>query len=312
MGVRGYLWMIQKCIPKSIVSISNYYDSIYIDGNCIIHSVIGDFIGFDEEIIIKAIYSRFESLVKKFDYKQLYIVFDGIPPLPKQYCQKLRRQNKRDEMSTFILPNTRLMKRIETEISNLLSDKIKLCSSDINGEGEQKIIQILKKDPESSILIFTADSDIIILCQILLYTVNKFITVRTSTLTINVNEVHKKMSVKFNIEELLHFCQVCGNDFFPKLTELKDATCQSIYQQGHEISFEKLAATECTCNMDREQVLKYINLKLWYKEYFKTNEYISCDYYEYTTCPCCYCLVKYDNDDLILKNIGNNHLEFVL
>uniref|UniRef100_A0A6C0JPM8 Xrn1 N-terminal domain-containing protein n=1 Tax=viral metagenome TaxID=1070528 RepID=A0A6C0JPM8_9ZZZZ len=330
MGVKGFFYMIKKHFKYSHTTLP-FYDYLFIDGNCILHYCIESFenaIPFCLNEVIEAIIKKMEELINKYSIKKkVYIVFDGIPPLPKQYCQKVRRENS-DKLSIFLLPGTKMMREIESKIvSYFKSDFIEIVESDKDGEGEQKIFLILKEIyvPGETSLILSVDSDVIILAYILLSDpmFNHKIFVESSGFKITVNVNSLKLVLPIN--DLLLFCVLCGNDFFPKLEELKSFTTtqnmkilKMVVESNNKI-FEDISEGICVLNCDNTKVLNYLNLIRWYKEYFTTNISKPCLPYDYEISPCCYCIstkIKSlkDNNEEVNLDIPEiqNYLQYVL
>lgn len=334
MGVRGYLWMLQKCIPKSIITTPmSVFDTIYVDGNCVIHDVVDHLTELSVEIVAEAVRLEFEKLLSSFTYEKAYVVFDGVPPKPKQYCQRLRRINPSNEISPYILPGTTVMAAIEEAVKTLCNSTVTLNGSDQPGEGEHKIMGIIRTNPMGKILILTSDSDLVILSQVLMYGgIEARIFVKTRALMVDVNRVHARMSKMFTVDSLLYFCRACGNDYFPKLEELRDATCAEIFRRHMRanprlrglLDFDMevteligiqptdLSVGRCVCDLDEEHKRIYYNLALWYVKYFTTNECLSCEHYELDTTPCCHCLATRIEEPLkTIPLITEDHLSFV-
>lgn len=320
MGVRGYLWMLQKKIPTCILEHSiGHFDVVYIDGNCVVHDQIDRLAEHTAEAAAAAVGERLRDISDKFPESRVAIVFDGVPPRPKQYCQRLRRRTPSNPVSPMVLPTTHVMATIEAAAAALVAtqpNRITLDGSDRPGEGEHKIMAAVKAGAGSA-LILTADSDLVILSQVYLYDLvdEPRICVKTQSLTIDVNEVHRRMRERFSVTDLLAFCRACGNDYFPKLTELRDVTCADIYRSGR-FRPSDLSIGECACALEEtvraEAISCYANLSLWYVRYFTTNECISCAHYGLESAPCCHCLLSHVDEPLRTQSIDpGEHLAFV-
>jgi len=250
MGVKQYLYHIKTVYSRSIIQDKLDIDlnttAILIDGNCIIHQAIEELLFTD--ITSKLIGKKTVEIIKSYidNYNHAYIVFDGIPPKPKQHCQKERRQRSliestSHEISGFIIAGTSEMKNIEQYIiKKLQSDNVFINSSLNKGEGEQKMMKIIKDiyNNFNTFKVISVDSDVLILLQLILENFNdkstKNIYYYTSmfNMCIDVPKLNTLMKKKCNAlsDKLIFWSIIAGNDFFKRLSELQDYSMLQIEQ----------------------------------------------------------------------------------
>lgn len=322
MGVIGYRGLLISKYKKCLTKILCYYDYVFIDGNCVLHETFVNGIDFFSQFSI--IYDRFVKILDEFKSDNYYIVFDGRAPLNKQMTQKLRRENKFDE-SSLLLPDIDIIIKLEQYLIERLDSKINFILSNEIGEGEQKIFLNLKKikhEKELNIMIISLDTDIIILSQLFLlktslFNIEVFIKKDNDLiLNFNINELNKKMfNGNLNEDNLILFAFLSGNDFVIKNTTILCDT-KSLYKifiTNKVFNINQLIFNKCVNNCEKKITKKHIkiysNLFNWYKKYFKTNEYISCESYNLKYTPCCYCLNLYIKNTLklIIPNKNNYH-----
>lgn len=319
MGVHGYRTLLIKKHKKCIVELKDYYDYVFIDGNCTLHDTFIN--GIDYELQFENIYNKFINLFNKFKSLHYYIVFDGQAPLNKQITQRERRENNFDDSSLF-LPGIFIIDELEIFLMEKFDSNVTLISSSELGEGEQKIFIKLKQldlNNTNNILLISLDTDVIILAQLLL--LNKEINIDVYIHTIVEQESNKKDIIfnvnllninmfKGNLNEnnLLLLAFLCGNDFIIKNTTFeKFKTASDLYKNFidnniiniSQLSFSK-CAHKCIRKITEKNIKIYSNLFNWYKLYFLKNEFISCKSYLFKETPCCFCLNFYVNEPLKL------------
>lgn len=323
MGVKGFLYMI-KTQYKTTLTQSENTDLLLIDGNCILHDVISNYthlLSPNLNEIIGDIVRKFQNIINNQKECFVHICLDGVPPLPKQLCQKRRRQHNLS-FSAFVLPGTDLMTKIERMLTNSFQcDYITIHNSNVLGEGEQKMIQILKKYPSKSATLLSYDSDIVILTllQIKNRETKTLVDVPSFNIIIDVQKLFLKMEEDNLIERLLWACILCGNDFFPPFRQFKDMTTTEIFtilkkQKTTLKKFEDLSFEDkCSCN--NEDVELYLILWKWYEMYFKTNQFITTYPYISEETPCTYCIIHtVDKNEINFPKTlkKDDHLSYVL
>jgi hypothetical protein len=301
MGVRGYLGLILKVFPSTIVNSVNC-EYLIIDGNCVLHEAMQEFSNldkFDNSTAAEYVVKQFELLLKNVKEKHIIICFDGIPPKPKQICQQ-RRRNGDTSFGAILLPNTKLMSTIENLlISKFASSYISFDLSTNRGEGEQKMIKHAKTISDSTINLMTLDSDVIILSQ-LSRQKNIFVTIMKGYYPMTIISIDKLVDLfdrKKLSSRLLFFCCLCGNDFFPQFTDYQDTSakqlCTLFLTNLNLTDFYFLAESKCTRKCKMTNVVAYTNLWRWYQQYFTTNKNYACEPYLSTKTPCSFCIIKY-------------------
>lgn len=340
MGVYQYLTLLRSVKPKKkiiIDTIIDLYDLYIIDGNCVLHDVfdkIGDCNIYDSimnDSFENTIIAIFKTTLNKCNAKKKYIVFDGVPPLPKQVMQKERRLDQYGYRA-LLLPNTKLMVIIESYLLKHFKTyhNITINNSTIEGEGEQKMYmiikdEIMKDNTIRNVMVHSKDSDVVILGQIFLKTYH-YITLHALIndedkygLSISINKVTLWfLNGNYSIERLLLFCCICKNDFFLKHNDFDNCDTLKIYKNfNYSITtWDDLDSKSCDKNCNTIKIKTYVNLYLWYIEYFKSNKNISCKPYTYKESPCCHCIAKLLKTNIKYKENhivqADKHLEYVL
>jgi XRN 5''-3'' exonuclease N-terminus. len=303
---------------KTVLTVNKNTDLLLIDGNCILHDVLSDYshlITPDLNEIFSVVIETFEEIIRNHKKCRVYICLDGVPPLPKQLCQKRRRKDNLS-ISAFLLPGTNLMKQIETHITNSFQcDYININGANLIGEGEQKIIQILKKYPSKSATILSYDSDAIILSLILERKSLTLVEIPFFNMIVDVCKLFDTFVEEKLIDRLLWICTLCGNDFFPQFRQFKNLNTIEIFSlfKSRSInSFEDLFF-ENKCSCDKEDAELYVTVYKWYEKYFNTNDSISTNPYESLETPCVFCILKNKSRNPNFSfTKRDNHLSYVL
>eukprot|EP00929_Paragymnodinium_shiwhaense_P007605 TRINITY_DN111512_c0_g1_i1.p1 TRINITY_DN111512_c0_g1~~TRINITY_DN111512_c0_g1_i1.p1 ORF type:complete len:801 (-),score=140.51 TRINITY_DN111512_c0_g1_i1:316-2718(-) len=202
MGVPGFARWAVKQVPKlkqKLASNEQSFDNVYLDFNGVVHGCIDEW-GYPqtvEETLFKLVETSLELLVAlSKPRKLLFIGLDGVAPRAKMNQQRSRRfrsaQEKRktpdteadtlddvmlDAGASFdrnaITPGTPFMLRLTARLEKWaeanascehLSGVTIVVSGDRHpGEGEHKIMEVIRRCPERSHLIFSNDADLIFL-----------------------------------------------------------------------------------------------------------------------------------------------------
>jgi len=301
MGVRGYLNFVSK-IPN-LSAAQESADLTFLDGNCFLHKFVANldhFLDWEKRLeeITLAVISGFDKLFSKYRGK-IIVVFDGIPPHPKQYRQKERRNNS-CSLAVFLLPGTFLMSHLQRIIVSKYSAPNRLFSlSTEEGEGEQKIFEILRRMTRVGYYryrIVSYDSDVVILSQILVWTTDVDIVVEIPTLksrikTIGIKKLNKFFSNNhYDITKLMLLCSMSGNDFLPKIKEVSYLQKTfTMIKTGSIKCYEDLARPCGGCRYASQ----YVSILRWYIGYFlapDTNESAP-RAEDIEDVPCCRCIV---------------------
>lgn len=324
MGVKGFLYMIKKVYKYSLTSFQKT-DILVIDGNCIFHDIIANYLHILTpciDDIVNDILEKFGNIIKTHGSKFTYVCIDGVPPLPKQYCQKQRRKEN-FSLSAFLLPGTRLMEILEESLVNTFqNDTVCIQTSKRIGEGEQKMINILKKYRSDSVTLLSFDSDVIILCLLQMkprLQTTTIVEIPTFDMFIDINDLYRRFENDNLIDRLLWICVLCGNDFFPTFRSFKEMTTTEIFNRFKKqkliSSFEDLYVSD-VCSCDDEDGDNYVTLWNWYREYFMSNAFITTDPYVSDESPCITCILKYLLNGKIYEfektTVEKNHLSYVL
>lgn len=179
------------------------YDNFFLDSNSIIYDIVHNLKEYNgtniNQFIINKVIEKIENYIDLVNPKNIiYIAFDGTPPLSKLEQQRTRRYKswysnkvKQQIQSNFshnksshnnnisfqnlfdtihITSGTVFMNELSLTIREHFknnNNKVIFSGSDESGEGESKIFEYIRKNPETHLnknnIIFGLDSDIIIL-----------------------------------------------------------------------------------------------------------------------------------------------------
>lgn len=179
MGIPYYFYILTKQYENILLSTINFTpDIIYFDFNGIIHPISSK--NNNSNItIFENLWTFINQTITNFNPRELFICIDGIAPLAKIIQQRKRRylsnykkyidkeQSAWD--SNAITPGTCFMNELNIFMKNKIRYNtsktiINYNGSDIQGEGEHKIINYIKNcDTDKKILIHGLDADLIIL-----------------------------------------------------------------------------------------------------------------------------------------------------
>lgn len=200
MGVPGFFaWILKNCGMDNIIKKkieNNKKIRLYIDCNCLIHPVCFQVldhyketnISYDNLInkMFKRIFKYIDYLIKYTNAEYTYIAIDGVAPMAKINQQRKRRYKSSYEKiekdnikikygkninniwnNTCITPGTEFMNKLDEQFKiYILNKNIKYSSYLEEGEGEHKILQILRNDKnvdEFINVIYGLDADLIFL-----------------------------------------------------------------------------------------------------------------------------------------------------
>jgi 5'-3' exonuclease len=179
MGIPYYFYILTKQYENILLSTINFTpDIIYFDFNGIIHPISSK--NNNSNItIFENLWAFINQTITNFNPRELFICIDGIAPLAKIIQQRKRRYLSNykkyidNEQSTWdsnaITPGTCFMNELNIFMKNKIRYNtsktiINYNGSDIQGEGEHKIINYIKNcDTDKKILIHGLDADLIIL-----------------------------------------------------------------------------------------------------------------------------------------------------
>ena len=193
MGIPSYFSFIVKNYPKILHNIQHFngqnINNLCLDSNSIIYDSVSRIINeFDnltiqqfEEQLIDIVISKIEEYILLIKPKDnVYIAFDGVPPLSKMNQQRTRRYRSvvmSSEPSKWnknkITPGTEFMNLLSLKINNYFKDKQKKYSvnniliscSDEPGEGEHKLMKFIRDNNvlNDTTVVYGLDSDLIML-----------------------------------------------------------------------------------------------------------------------------------------------------
>jgi 5'-3' exonuclease len=199
MGIPSYFSYIVKNHARLIRKLQHNtikVNNLYLDCNSIIYDAIYniDFtklVESDIDTIIRSVISKIDEYILQLKPDNiLFIAFDGVAPVAKLEQQRNRRykslyQNKVSKSifknskpdpwnTTAITPGTIFMKKLNDKINNVYNNssnygvkQIILSTSNIFGEGEHKLFEYIRTNPEQhadkNTIIYGLDADLIML-----------------------------------------------------------------------------------------------------------------------------------------------------
>jgi len=187
MGIPAYYSYLIKKHPNILEPLShaNYF---YLDCNSIIYDIVNKFhfkmdMEENEIEIILLVIKKIEEYISLISPENIIITFDGIAPFAKLHQQRERRfksyyQNKiKIKLKKSIIswdtakitPGTAFMKLLTKSIKEHFRD-YNIFASDVPGEGEHKLFEVLRSSSTSSSafkhVIYGLDSDLIMLSML--------------------------------------------------------------------------------------------------------------------------------------------------
>jgi 5'-3' exonuclease len=186
MGIPSYFSNIIKNHDNIVRKVNqDSYEHLYLDSNSIIYDsfyAIKDDVADIESIIITSVIKKIKEYIFLIKPKKtLFIAVDGICPLSKMNQQKTRRfkssylsfkSNTSSWSTVNITPGTEFMNKLTKELKSNFFDVESKCnviisSSDVVGEGEQKIFQHIRDfDIEcmnDTAIVYGLDADLLML-----------------------------------------------------------------------------------------------------------------------------------------------------
>lgn len=246
MGIINFQQYIKKQYSKSCKSkwTGVSYDNLYIDMNHVLHHVC--YVSKDIQDFLIRIKDYLHSIiVSNIPKKRIYLAADGVAPMAKMMLQRKRRLDMvktldgdidlKKNISLNLTPGTEFMSNLEKELSGFIKYvkeqyKIEVITSITEAnEGEIKVRQYLqklqKKYPDDTHLVYSGDSDVILLlftCTDLskIYQiVDKNTIIHFGTLL----DLHREIFGKTDSDKLdfVFINLLMGNDYLPKVSYLK-------------------------------------------------------------------------------------------
>lgn len=261
----------------------NDLKNLFIDMNSIIHNQSSILLkqkiynlnnNFEKELI-KRINNYIIHLQKITNTTFVYIAIDGVPSLPKINEQKNRRYvskiiemlvNKFDPQSTSfswskdnISPYSPFMNKL---VDQLKKNKNYVISSHLEeGEGEMKIIKYIIKNKIKNCIIYSPDSDMVLLLGLLDIKNLKYVLLRNdNNKTIIKNEIEyfynytsikdfhnylldylnvPKFDKSLVIKDIIFLFSLFGNDFLPKIECLRVNTDIKLFLEIYNFNLKE-------------------------------------------------------------------------
>lgn len=264
--IKNHKNIINKFMDSKKIE-GDIYDNFFLDSNSIIYDIVHNIKNYDdicdiEKHIIMLVISKIENYIHLVNPKNIiYIAFDGTPPLSKLEQQRTRRYKSwySNKIKKNITKETEQTKKnnvfdtIHITSGTLFMDKLSFClknhfgknskiifsGSDENGEGESKIFNHIRNNPELHInknnVIFGLDSDIIILSLNHIKLNNKLINILLlrenshfsgTTHNKNIKEKQECQNNENNEELWLLNINNLGNKIIYELTNDSTITCE--------------------------------------------------------------------------------------
>jgi len=237
-----------------LTSTGSEIEILLVDCNSLIHESLTQF--KDNNKPVKRNIEAFElfadsllSLCQKFNPKKLALMVDGPVPMAKIQQQKERRyeaamSHTNDTYSSaMITPGTSFMVELDEYIKDNIFHKkdyyglqeIIYSSHTEQGEGEHKIMDVLRNGSYKSAIIYGSDSDLILLGLTLninaLYICRKNVKLISRKMELIMKEdvqdavnvvklkrlIVNKLGNKNKLNDLIFLASLLGNDFIPKL-----------------------------------------------------------------------------------------------
>jgi 5'-3' exonuclease len=283
MGIPSYFSYIVKQHRQILKNFKNNpykFDNLYMDCNGIIYDCLSSLKFSDkdkfENELINLTCEKIKNYIKIINpEKKILISFDGIAPVAKLNQQKNRRYKswfenqimqsinndiKNKWNSASITPGTNFMEKLHNTLyKQFTNENIIISSSKDAGEGEHKIYEYIRKNPDyhknTSTVIYGLDADLIMLTlNHLNYSKNLYLFRETPYFIKNIDEsleengnyiidipefseklviemvgidIYEKIDFdkKFNlIQDYIFICFLLGNDFMPHFPSLNIRT----------------------------------------------------------------------------------------
>jgi len=263
MGIPAYFIHIIKTYPKIIqkyLKNMTVINNLYIDSNSIIYDALRVFktTPSNPDLIKQVIVKIEEYIININPVNNVIIAFDGVCPIAKMEQQRNRRyktvlnpfvstsENKFN--TTCLTPGTDFMNLLDESVSNYFANRVTnnelniiVSTSGMPGEGEHKLFQYIRNNPEEHIdrntVIYGLDADLIMLSinhlnlcpNIYLYRETpEFIKSVDSSLdpnelyVLDIAELSKSTMIPCN--DYIFLCFFLGNDFLPHFPALNIRT----------------------------------------------------------------------------------------
>lgn len=196
-------------------------DALLVDFNCFLHRYLDDERPY--ESIVKAI----RDLRRLVSANHVVLALDGLAPYAKQVQQRYRRFRKQEKGAfdrNQLSPETPWMR----DLLGYLPMDWTISGTDQPGEGEHKLFQWLRANPQQNVLIYGLDADLVLLAMAnkdlapqmrLLREKNEFRDMLSQDAEWGQLDIHAlAKALPCSVDQFLEIAVMCwGNDFLPPL-----------------------------------------------------------------------------------------------
>jgi hypothetical protein len=268
MGIKNYLKNIDKKGYNKGNKEENRYDAIYFDSNYLIHYLIYN-CGSDEDLYEKLEYF-ITFIIRRYDSKKIYIIFDGEcedkENNPKLLTHKKRYEDK-EESDRYdkqsIKPKCELILKFKNKFIEILNknDKKNIMIDDDykKGEGDIKIMNSIYENrmDDKKIMIFTIDSDLILIAYNLCFMDKKELNINIlcNTKPINIIDI-RSLNKNYDYDYIL-LSLLLGNDYLPKISNIKYENLFDNYDIYYNIHNKRIIYNN---NIDMDNLCYYISI----------------------------------------------------
>jgi len=286
MGIPSYFSYILKNHKHILKKNFIVCHVLYLDANSIIYDNIDK-----EGLIYDNIYNSIMEIISKFSPKKTFICFDGVAPLSKMVQQKQRRykshltkrilNQSKSFNSNCITPGTLFMNELNNYLKLKINDTMILSGSDEPGEGEYKIFNYIRNEPDDlNHIIYGLDADLIMLSllqlpkHIYLYRETKYFKYlkyidEKVDYILDIDLLGKQINILMNkdgIREYCFLCFLCGNDFLPHFPSI------NIRNNGIEHLLEHYKL--CNANLIEKDKIVWSKLYILFESLSKQEKYM--------------------------------------
>ena len=333
MGIPFYFsYLIQnhKNIVNKLENIKNI-DNLFLDSNSIIYDSINfnNYINKEqfENYIIEKVINKIEIIINLINpQKNVFIAFDGVPPLAKLNQQKNRRYKSNYQATLFnkntpwdtcsITPGTNFMEKLDSAIYNHFKNKytnlnLIVSGTNIPGEGEHKIFNYLRNNQnnqnnQNNTIIYGMDADLIMLCLNHLRLCKNIYLYRETP--------HFIKSLNSNLDKdqqyLIHINEL-ANEIYKTITNNEPPENDELSNNKKNNYYDKIGDYIFICFLLGNDFMPHfpcLNIRLTgftilldlYKQLFNNNNFISINN-----------KINYKNLKLYIKKLAENEVNFI-
>jgi 5'-3' exonuclease len=185
MGVPGYFAYARRLCRSAVKAAGDggipAFAVLYVDFNCLVHNAVRP--GADASEVVQGALRLLDRLADEVDAPEVVVCADGVCPEAKMAQQRNRRfmAVKRAAATggdgpfdrNVITPGTDFMRQLDKEVGEALEGRTSRAfdysGSDVPGEGEQKIVEDIRKrrTPGETACVYGLDADLVLLCACL-------------------------------------------------------------------------------------------------------------------------------------------------